>query len=413
MTESILCKKYVKVSATILFAVLALAAFMLLSGTKAEAKVKVIKTPKQMRNLNWKGKGFGPGTYKLGNSMTLSDDISSDENGTCLLTKGKFVIDLNGKTLQSADSRCTVISIRGATVVIKDSKAKKASRSRPSIHSYGLGAIEITKGKLTIKNGYYYGESTLQNNPSALAVCGGTCTVQGGTFDGDHVGASCSGGKFRINGGTFKTSFMFGLMEFGGGKISVTKGKFINSKSSYSSPSFALGAYNNTGKTYNFKKWLASGSSFSPSIQAVYWNGTNTAPSAYPTYSVSYFTNSYIYAASYTGGDVYSPTTVKVKTKGAPSATKITSLKARSKGLTVKWKKQSKKTSGYQVQYSTSKKFKSKKTVTIKGKKKNSRVLKKLKGGKKYFVRVRAYRSINGTKLYSKWSKVKSKKTKR
>lgn len=415
MTKDLLSKKYVRVSATVLFVLLAIIAFVLFSGTKADAKVKVIKTPRQMRNLNWKGKGFGPGTYKLGNGMTLTDDLSSDENGTCLLTKGKFVIDLNGHTLQSEDQKWPVITVRGATVVLKDSKAKKASRKRPSIRSYGAGAVEITSGKLTIKNGYYCGASNGQNNPVGLHVGGGTCTVQGGTFDGDHVGASTMGGKLRINGGTFKSSYMFGLLNMTG-TIKITKATIKNTKSNSFNPTFAIGAYTG-GNSYSFKNWLASGSRFSPTITSYYWNGSSTEVSQTPTRTELtgrvYVPKTFNYAVGYTGNSGYESVTIKVKTKGAPAATKITSLKARKKGLTVKWKKQSKKTSGYQVQYSTSKKFKSKKTVTIKGKKKNSRVLKKLKGGKKYFVRVRAYRSINGTKLYSKWSKVKSKKTKK
>ena len=76
--------------------------------------------------------------------------------------------------------------------------------------------------------------------------------------------------------------------------------------------------------------------------------------------------------------------------------------------------------SGYEIQYSTSKKFaKNKtKTVTINSNKKYrpSKKIKKLKSNKKYYVRVRAYKKgkVNGksTKVYSSWSKVKSVKTK-
>ena len=71
---------------------------------------------------------------------------------------------------------------------------------------------------------------------------------------------------------------------------------------------------------------------------------------------------------------------------------------------------------GYQVQYSTDKKFKKNtKTVTIK-KNKTSTTVKKLKANKKYYVRVRTYKNVkvNGKtkKVYSSWSKVKSVKTK-
>ncbi|MCR5207096.1 MAG: fibronectin type III domain-containing protein, partial [Eubacterium sp.] len=68
---------------------------------------------------------------------------------------------------------------------------------------------------------------------------------------------------------------------------------------------------------------------------------------------------------------------------------------------------------GYQIQLATNKKFtKNVKTVTVKGKKNTARTVKKLKAGKKYFVRVRTYKAFNGTKLFSKWSKVKYKTTK-
>lgn len=78
-----------------------------------------------------------------------------------------------------------------------------------------------------------------------------------------------------------------------------------------------------------------------------------------------------------------------------------------SKKATVKWKKNSKAT-GYQVQYSTSKSFSGKKTVTVKGKSKSSKKLTKLTGGKKYYVRVRSYKTVSGKKYYSAWSSKKS-----
>lgn len=67
---------------------------------------------------------------------------------------------------------------------------------------------------------------------------------------------------------------------------------------------------------------------------------------------------------------------------------------------------------GYQVRYSTSKKFLKKKTKT-KSYKKIQFTLKKLKKGKKYYIRVRAYQKKNGTQIYGKWSKVKTKTIKK
>ena len=70
----------------------------------------------------------------------------------------------------------------------------------------------------------------------------------------------------------------------------------------------------------------------------------------------------------------------------------------------VKLTKKVKYASGYQVSYSTSSKFKKKLTKTATFKKTGK--LKKLKAGTKYYVRVRAYKTINGKKVYGKWSKV-------
>ncbi len=86
--------------------------------------------------------------------------------------------------------------------------------------------------------------------------------------------------------------------------------------------------------------------------------------------------------------------------------TTITSVKAQNKAFTVKWKK-IKDVKGYQVQYSTSKKFKKAKKVNIKKSSTTKLTVKKLKKKKKYYVRIRTYKE----KKYSKWSKVKSIKT--
>ena len=93
-----------------------------------------------------------------------------------------------------------------------------------------------------------------------------------------------------------------------------------------------------------------------------------------------------------------------------PAGTKISSLKAAPKGFTVKWKK--KAYSGYQIRYSLKSSMKSSKTVTIKKAKIASKKITKLKSKKKYFVQVRTFKTVNGKKWYSAWSKKRSIKTK-
>ena len=92
---------------------------------------------------------------------------------------------------------------------------------------------------------------------------------------------------------------------------------------------------------------------------------------------------------------------------------KISSLKAAKKALTVKAAAQA-EMKGYQVQYSTSKKFtkKTTKTVKVATKKKLNKKIKGLKSGKKYYVRVRAYKKNGKKTVYSAWTAKKSVKVK-
>ena len=97
-----------------------------------------------------------------------------------------------------------------------------------------------------------------------------------------------------------------------------------------------------------------------------------------------------------------------------PKGTSMKSLSAQKKGFKVKYKKQATQTSGYQIQYATDKKFsKNKKTITVKGNKNTTKTVSKLKAKKKYYVRVRTYKTVNNKKYYSDWSKAKTVTTKR
>ena len=99
--------------------------------------------------------------------------------------------------------------------------------------------------------------------------------------------------------------------------------------------------------------------------------------------------------------------TIKPKTVTVKSVKKASSRK-----LNVVWASHKTQTTGFQVRYATTKKFKSGtyKTVTLTSKSATSKVLTKLKAGKTYYVKVRAYKTVDGKKIYSSWSKVKSAK---
>lgn len=106
------------------------------------------------------------------------------------------------------------------------------------------------------------------------------------------------------------------------------------------------------------------------------------------------------------------PSTTKNTKTVKPKKTSIKKLSKGKKKFTVTWAKVS-GVKGYQIQYSTDKKFKkNNKSVTVTKQKTTKATVKKLKSKKKYYVRVRTYKTVNGKKIYSSWSKVKSVKTK-
>lgn len=100
-----------------------------------------------------------------------------------------------------------------------------------------------------------------------------------------------------------------------------------------------------------------------------------------------------------------------------PKGTSLKSVKAGKKSFTANWKAQKTQTSGYQLQYSTNKKFaKSVKTPTISKNTTVKKTVKKLSAKKTYYVRVRTYKTVKvgkkSVKIYSGWSAAKKVKTK-
>ena len=113
-------------------------------------------------------------------------------------------------------------------------------------------------------------------------------------------------------------------------------------------------------------------------------------------------------------GEKYFGEWKKIEAGTNPDNTVLKSIKnPKSKTLDVEWNKNTKIT-GYQIQYSTDSNFKSSKTktITIKNKSQTNKTVSKLKKGKKYYIRIRTYKTLKinnkSTKFYSSWSRVKS-----
>ena len=102
--------------------------------------------------------------------------------------------------------------------------------------------------------------------------------------------------------------------------------------------------------------------------------------------------------------------TKKLTFKINPTGTSISKVSSPAKGqLKATWKKQATQTTGYEIQLATDSKFtKDVKKVTVSSNKTTSKLIKDLKGGKKYYVRIRTYKTVNKTKYYSDWSTSKT-----
>ncbi|MCM1284615.1 MAG: fibronectin type III domain-containing protein [Acetobacter sp.] len=167
------------------------------------------------------------------------------------------------------------------------------------------------------------------------------------------------------------------------------------------------------GKT----SFVYNGKVQTPSVIAKDTNGKTISKSAY-TVSISGNKKSVgTYTVTVKFGSGYKNAVKKVTYKIVPKSTSLSKLTSGKKKFTVKWKKQTSQTTGYQIQYSTSSKFKSAKTVTVSKNKTTSKSVSKLKAKKKYYVRVRTYKTVkvNGknTNIYSSWSKAKAVTTKK
>jgi len=157
--------------------------------------------------------------------------------------------------------------------------------------------------------------------------------------------------------------------------------------------------------TLDKDSYTYTGKAITPVVTVVDADGKKLESS---DYSVVYSNNKNVGTAKVTitfQGD-YAENEEVVKTFTInPKGTKITKVTAGSKKLTVEINEQKTETSGYEVRYSLKKKMKKAKTVKITDNDTTSTTISKLKGGKKYFVQVRTYKTVSGTTYYSDWSK--------
>ena len=246
---------------------------------------------------------------------------------------------------------------------------------------------------------------------SRISISKASVTLSTSTYAYDGK-AKKPGVTVKLNGKTLKNGTDYTVSYSNNTKVGTAK-VTITGKGNYTG---------SVSKTYsiknNFKKATISG------ISNKSYTGKNITQSITVKYNGKTLKNGTDYTVSYSSNKNIGTATVKVTGKGSyagtitktfkinPAKQEIQKLTAKSKAFFVDWAQKGSAT-GYEIQYATNSKFTSAKKVTIKNNKTDKTTVSKLSGKKKYYVRVRSYTTVKGTKYYGAWSASKSVTTKK
>lgn len=175
---------------------------------------------------------------------------------------------------------------------------------------------------------------------------------------------------------------------------------------------------NITTAKYDITKSAISG------ISTKTYTGKNITQSVKVKYNGKTLKSGIDYTVSYSSNKNVGTATVKITGKGQyggtvsktfkinPAKQKIQKLTAKSKAFFIDWAQKGSAT-GYEVQYTTNSKFTGAKKLDVANNKTDKMTISKLSANKKYYVKVRSYTLVKGTKYYGEWSAVKSVTTKK
>ena len=276
---------------------------------------------------------------------------------------------------------------KAASIGVKGSKHKECTVCKKILETAeipALSRISISKASVTLSTSIY-------------------------AYDGK---AKKPGVTVKLNGKTLKNGTDYTVSYSNNTKVGTAK-VTIKGKGNYTG---------SVSKTYsiknNFKKATVSG------ISTKAFTGKNITQSITVKYNGKTLKKGTDYTVSYSNNKSIGTATVKITGKGSytgtitktfkinPAKQEIQKLTAKSKAFFVDWAQKGSAT-GYEIQYATNSKFTSAKKVTITNNKTDKTTVSKLSGKKKYYVRVRSYTTVKGTKYYGAWSASKSVTTKK
>ena len=246
---------------------------------------------------------------------------------------------------------------------------------------------------------------------SRISISKASVTLSTSTYAYDGK-AKKPGVTVKLNGKTLKNGTDYTVSYSNNTKVGTATVK-ITGKGNYT------GSVSKTFKIKNnFKKATVSG------ISNKSYTGKNITQSITVKYNGKALKKGTDYTVSYSNSKSIGTATVKITGKGSftgtitktfkinPAKQEIQKLTAKSKAFFVDWAQKGSAT-GYEIQYATNSKFTSAKKVTITNNKTDKTTVSKLSGKKKYYVRVRSYTTVKGTKYYGAWSSVKNVTTKK
>ena len=213
-----------------------------------------------------------------------------------------------------------------------------------------------------------------------------------------------------ISSSNYTVKYASGLKNAGTYKVTVSfKGNYFGTKTL----TFKINPINVSKCKISLSKteYTYNGKAQKPSVTVKTAAGTKLTTASY---TVTYATgrkNVGTYKVTIKMKGNYTGTKV-LTFKVVPTKTTISKVTGAKKALTVKWAKKTTHVTGYEIQYSTTKSFKSYKTKTVTSNKTTSATIKSLKAKTTYYVRIRTYKTVNGKKVYSGWSTIKTTKTK-
>ena len=276
---------------------------------------------------------------------------------------------------------------KAASIGVKGSKHKECTVCKKVLETAeipALSRISISKASVTLSTSTY-------------------------AYDGK---AKKPGVTVKLNGKTLKNGTDYTVSYSNNTKVGTATVK-ITGKGNYT------GSVSKTFKIKNnFKKATVSG------ISTKAFTGKNITQSITVKHNGKTLKKGTDYTVSYSNNKSIGTATVKITGKGSytgtitktfkinPAKQEIQKLTAKSKAFFVDWAQKGSAT-GYEIQYATNSKFTSAKKVTITNKKTDKTTVSKLSGKKKYYVRVRSYTTVKGTKYYGAWSASKSVTTKK